>query len=49
MFFIGGTKVALLFKDYLHIMVYYFTDYPDSYAGGSIATGRVTLAGQVKG
>ena len=24
-------------------------NYPESYAGGSVATGRATLAGQVKG
>jgi hypothetical protein len=25
------------------------SNYPESYAGGSVATGRVSLAGQVKG
>jgi len=37
---------------YLHLVVVgelEYPNYPESYAAGSVATGRVTLGGQVEG
>ena len=49
---ITQTKLKMLLCWYLHLVVAGELEYPnnqESYAAGSIATGRVTLGGQVEG
>jgi hypothetical protein len=49
---IKGTESNVLLCWYLHFVVVGELEYPnnpDSYATGSLATGRVTLGGQVEG
>jgi len=51
-FWLSFTDFSLLLSWYLHLVVVEELEYPsnlESYAVGSLATGRATLGGQVEG